>query len=819
MRLALVFVSALAIHRIGLLFYDTALGVSAVWPGSGVWLAMVLLSPKQLRTATILTILSVSLIADWYLAGRLDVTLGYVTSNALEVTLGAWAMERLRGPRPTFTRAADILALIFVTTIVNAVSTLPGAWAGTRYGTADLWSSYATWWTSDALGILLVTPLVVSWMQHGVTIRTKRRLVEVIVFGIVWCLAAWLTFKPSEGGASAPYSYVLVCLLAWASLRHGIRVVSTAIAVLGAIALHASIVDPSTDVEHLTQTQLYLGIAAITGFLLSATTNERRTAEAAASQAEERLKLAIHSARMGAWIWDIASRRVRWSEEVEAIFGVAPGTFDDSYDGYVALIHPDDRELVASTIRGVLESKDDHYAVEHRVIGNDGAERWIESVGRVFRDLDGRATRVAGTVVDITRRKQSEEQLRQAIAKQQKAEELLRQAQKMEAIGQLAGGVAHDFNNILAAIMMNAGAVNRETLPADVAEALSEILSASQRAANLTRQLLAVSRRQVLQRRLVDLNGVVAELGNMLGRIVGAHVTLRVEQHPAPLVVNVDPGMIEQVVMNLVVNARDAMPTGGQLVIRTGTADIDETAARSVPELVAGRYVSLQVSDTGIGVPPANLEHIFEPFFTTKPLGQGTGLGLATVFGIVKQHRGHIRVESELDRGSMFEVLLPASPEPAVAIASEPSTLPRGGTETILVVEDDPALRRATCATLRQHGYRVLEAATGAEAMQLFDTTTESIQLLLTDLVMPGGIDGFTLAANLVGRRPNLRVIFTSGYSAELAGRDLELVHGHNFLQKPSSPETMLETIRNSLDVRECGGVKEGRLAEAATAR
>jgi len=408
--------------------------------------------------------------------------------------------------------------------------------------------------------------------------------------------------------------------------------------------------------------------------------------------------------------------------------------------------------------------------------------------GRLIEDADGGRTLSEVFVEDVTEPHRLQEQLRQA--------------QKMEAVGQLAGGVAHDFNNILGVILMQAELAEMVGgTPEKVREGLVEIRAAAERAANLTRQLLLFSRQQVMQQQQVDLNEVVTDLASMLRRVIREDVTLELHLHSGSLLTYADAGMLGQLLMNLAVNARDAMPAGGRLVIETAEkmVDADETALN--PDALPGRYVWLSVSDTGGGIPPEILPRIFEPFFTTKEVGKGTGLGLATVFGVVKQHRGWLKVYSEVGKGTNFQIFLPAMEAPGKALAQAAvKARPRGGSETILVAEDNALLRMVTRAALGQAGYEVLEAADGVEAERIWSEHQGRIALLWTDLVMPGGLNGRELAARLQKQKPGLKVIFTSGYSAEIAGRELKLGASQVFLQKPCSREQLLEAVRNCLD-------------------
>ncbi|MEP3213254.1 MAG: PAS domain S-box protein [Luteolibacter sp.] len=381
-------------------------------------------------------------------------------------------------------------------------------------------------------------------------------------------------------------------------------------------------------------------------------------------------------------------------------------------------------------------------------------------------------------------------------------EEQFRQSQKMEAIGQLAGGVAHDFNNILSVIMMQAEMSCRTPgLPEEIQDGFKQIHSSAERAANLTRQLLLFGRKQVIQAHDLDLNMQVRNVATMLQRIIGEDVELQLQLCAVPLITQADAGMLDQLLLNLALNSRDAMPGGGRLSIATAQLTVDAENASLHSDAAPGRYVMMSVGDTGGGISPDDLPHIFEPFFTTKEAGKGTGLGLASVYGIVKQHHGWIRVDSEPGQGANFQIFLPASAAPA-AQRDQDETFShlQGGTETILLVEDEQAVRRLTRMVLETAGYQVLEAPNGVEGLKLWEEHQDEIQLLLTDMVMPEGVSGRDLAARLQARNPKLRVVFTSGYSAEMANQGLTLQEGRNFVPKPASVQLLLDTVRQCLD-------------------
>ncbi len=435
--------------------------------------------------------------------------------------------------------------------------------------------------------------------------------------------------------------------------------------------------------------------------------------------------------------------------------------------------------------------------VEGAVLTRREEKRLIAWHNTVVRDENSRVIATLSSGEDITNRTALENQLRQA--------------QKMEAVGQLAGGVAHDFNNMLAVIRGNAELLlmDKERCPAEAREGLKHVVEASERAANLTRQLLTFSRKQVLQLQPVLLNTVIANLTKMLHRVLRANIDLQC-QYANPLShVQADTGMIEQVILNLVVNARDAIPEGGQLRVATEQLTLDEPHARANPEARAGEFVCLLVSDTGTGIAPEVLPRIFEPFFTTKDPGKGTGLGLATVYGIVKQHQGWIEVSTRIGEGSTFKVFLPAIATPErLSAAAGVEPVVGGGTETILLVEDEHSVRITTRRVLESKGYTILEAASATEALELWQNHEQEIALLLTDIIMPGKMTGRDLAERLWGQRPGLKVVFMSGYSADVLGKGTDFIRRTRsyFVQKPFSSRAILETVRLCLDEIVSGG-------------
>jgi PAS domain S-box-containing protein len=517
--------------------------------------------------------------------------------------------------------------------------------------------------------------------------------------------------------------------------------------------------------------------------------SERKEAEGRLRRSEAQLAEAQQIARLGSWEWDLASNTVTWSDELYRIFDLRPGEFGATYEAFLERVHPEDREYTRSVIeRARLDHQPFDY--DHRAVRPGGGVRSLHSRGRVIADAAGRAVRMVGTCQDVTERVELEERLRQA--------------HKLEAVGRLAGGVAHDFNNLLTAIL-GFNELLQTGLPPDAPgqDYVREIQKAGDRAAALTRQLMAFGRRQIVAPAVLDLNALVAASAVSLRRLVGAGVEVVTELQPGPASVRADAGQLEQVLVNLVLNARDAMAGGGRLTVRT--AGREAGSPPGGPALSAGgpppgRWVSLAVSDTGEGLSPEARAHLFEPFFTTKGPGKGTGLGLATVWAIVKQSGGEIEVDSARGRGTTFTVWLPAAGEGDRPAATEGSgvAVPHG-TETVLLVEDEDSVRHMIAVGLRLYGYTVLEARQGQEALAVCAGHAGPIHLVVTDVDMPV-LNGRELAEQLAGVRPEARVLLMSGYTDDVAVREGVRQADLPFLQKPLTPTLLARKVREVLD-------------------
>ena len=480
-------------------------------------------------------------------------------------------------------------------------------------------------------------------------------------------------------------------------------------------------------------------------------------------------------------------------------FGYTPSELLSGGKTFADLVHPDDLARFKDEVRRLSASGTPRFQREYRILGKDGQVRWVDERTAVERDGEGRIAQYQGIVFDITERKNAELQAKAL-------QDQLQHAMRMEALGRLAGGVAHDFNNLLTAISGNLECAEMD-LPVDssVLPLLSEASRASQSAASLVRQLLSFSRRQLVEPRVIDIRETIGKLHSMLARVIGEHIALRCALPKDLGLVELDPGQLEQVLMNLVVNARDAMPTGGQLSIETSNVEPGRHACSKHAGAKPGAFVLLRVSDTGCGMSDAVKEHLFEPFFTTKPLGRGTGLGLSTTFGIVEQAGGCIEVQSEPGRGTSFAIHLPRAPA-AASKAAPSAALPREavpvGEETILLVEDEPHVRNLATLFLKRLGYRVLVAATGHEALALVGergADEPAVDLLLTDVVMPG-MNGPELAERLRGIRPAMRVLYSSGYTDDVIIHHGNVQEQLNFISKPYTFATLGRKIREILD-------------------
>jgi two-component system cell cycle sensor histidine kinase/response regulator CckA len=539
--------------------------------------------------------------------------------------------------------------------------------------------------------------------------------------------------------------------------------------------------------------------------LVSQRTNELMASNEELRSANERLKKEIADRMQMENAWRLSEERFAKAFHASpipmAILSLTHETFMDANHGFVELTGFQLDELAGQKAEefGLWEDFSDHATLLQKL----HTEKSIRKLSRKLKNRGGQSRdtlfsaelfELGGEPFILT--------IVQDITEQIKLESQLRQSQKMEAVGQLAAGIAHDFNNILTVVQGLASVILSNRPPeATDRKPLETIVAAADRAAKLVRQLLTFSRRQIFHPQPIDFSDNLILLSEMLPRMLGENISLKVVTPPNLPMINGDAVMMEQLMMNLALNARDAMADGGQLTITAGEVEVTAESPRDNPDAYPGRFVCLSVTDTGCGMAAEVLAHVFEPFYTTKPIGKGTGLGLATVYGIAQQHHGWVEVLSELSKGSTFKVFIPALTKSLRPIAMVQPLLPtRGGSETILLVEDEEPVRRFVTDVLRSHGYSVLTAESGPSALEEWAKRDKHIDLLLTDMVMPGGLSGRDLARKLLSEAPGLKVIYTSGYSPGLARNDISLLEEATFLAKPYVPSKLLQLVRCSID-------------------
>jgi len=759
---------------------------ATTWVPAGVGLAAVLLMGVRVWPGIAIA----ALLCNLNLGMGIGVAAAVALANVAGCVLPALVLDRLGWHGQRLERLGDVLWLMLVGGILGPLlAAALGAFAlelvggHAMLGGLRLWM---VWGLGNVAGALIVTPLLLVWLGPPPAIRMRSHGADLAGIGLGLVLLALLT-----RGVTPYYALAAFPIVAWAAIRlgpRGVTLVIVMIVVLVGWSANAGGVPVGASRDALVTFVTALQLAyVVTGLLLAATSAEREQARAAAQAGEERFSLLASATDDLFYEWDPRTNHDWWNANIREMLGYDPGEVQPcGRQAWATLVHADDRERVLSGYYGAIAGTAVIWRDEYQLRRHDGRYIWVLDRAHILRDEHGRCLRVVGAMLDISG-------LREARAALARSEEQLRQAAKMEAVGRLAGGVAHDFNNLLTSVIGHAdlalartrlGATSRE----DITDDLLEIRAAGDRAAALTQQLLAFSRKQVLEVRVVDLNAIITGIARMLRRTIGEDVELVIRLAPDLSPVRADPTQMEQVLLNLAVNSRDAMPDGGCLTIATMNT-----------QLASGPGVRIRVEDTGVGMSDEVRTHLFEPFYTTKDVGKGTGLGLATAYGIVQQSGGEITVESELGKGSVFLIDLPqgngvpAVPELPVAPHAH------GGSETVLLVEDDEAVRTLTRRVLELQGYAVLTAQNGQVAQELSRSHPGRINLLLTDVVMPG-ISGPKLAEQLMAERPDLRCIFMSGYAAsKLEGKHL-VPAGSAFLQKPFSAALLFRRVREALD-------------------
>lgn len=794
--LALVYYGA---ARLGLRYASIGQSVSLVWPPTGIAFAALVLLGFRYWPGVALG----AFLANAATSVPLPAAAGIAAGNTLEALVAAFLLVRVTGRRPNLEAIPSVRTLIFLAAPVGAlvsaglgVTTL---WASDQLSGEMVRRALPVWWAGDLLGALVVAPLLLSWSTTHQTSRNARGIFEILALCLGTAAAVELglgRFSELAFLGRLEYPFLLFPFVIWAALRFGARGVTLLTFMLSVVAVwhtvHGSgpFVSP-TPIETLFAITTYLSVVAITGLsLAAAVTYERDRATKALGRSQDQLRRSLDAARMGTWTWSIESNTLTWDDNLRQLYGLGSNEQVTGYDDFIRRVHADDRAFVETSVRSSFE-RGGELDYEFRIVLADGRIRWIADQGHVVRDDQGKPLTMSGVCMDVTERRVSEERLRQA--------------HRMESVGRLAGGVAHETNNQMSVVL---GVSSFVLMNRDLSDAVRTdvelIQQAAERTASVTAQLLAFSRRQVMNRRVLNLNQLILGWEPLLRRVMGEDCTVTLTLDPELGRVKADSGQLQQAVLNLAINARDAMPKGGNLLVETFGTRLTAEYARRRPEvtILPGTYAVLAVTDTGRGIDREAMEHIFEPFFTTKAVGQGTGLGLSTVYGIVKQSDGYVWVYSEPESGTTFKLYFPTTAEVATPERPVSDGAHRGTGQRILVVEDEDGVREVVTRVLVAAGYQVVEAENGEAAMQLFASDQGSIDLLLTDVVMPG-ITGRELARRITEVRPGLPVIFILGYTdGEIARRGL-LEPGAAFIQKPFSPDVIVRAVADSLRANE----------------
>ena len=797
LRLVLFAALYYAAARLGLRYASIGQSISLVWPPTGIAIAGLTLLGLRFAPAVFAGALLANALTPVPLVAAACIALG----NTLEAVLAAhligrlgrpFRLDNLRDVRHFILVAVPVSCLVSAAAGVTTLA-LTHSLAERSFATAVL-----VWWCGDVLGALAVAPVFFAWAAKKPDPGTRVPRIEAVALGVVAVIVGELVFGEYFRLPllrQVDYPYLLFPLVIWAAVRFGSRGASLMTLAVAVVAVTHTVsgggpfVTP-TPMGTLLALSIYLGLVAVTGLVLAATVQwERKTATRALQHSEDRLHLALDSARMGTWFWSIESQTLSWDETLRKLYGLPPGVNVTSYEQFLERVHPDDRDFVAESVRASMASGGG-LDYEFRIVLPCGEVRWIADRGEVGRDEHGAAVYMTGVCMDITERRIIEDRLHLAY--------------RVEAVGRLAGGVAHETNNQMNVVLGAADFVlRRSDLPEPVREDVQHIRRAAERTAAVTTQLLAFSRRQVLRNQVLRLNPIVKGWEPVLRRIIGEDCQVLLRLRDDIGAIRADPGQLEQVLLNLVLNARDALPAGGTLTVETFRTEITPATSRrhSDTEMQHGNYVVLAVSDTGHGMSAKTLSHVFEPFFTTKEVGAGSGLGLSTVYGIVKQSGGYIWVYSEPGQGTTFKIYLPEIQQAEDTPAARLEPPPRAAGETVLVVEDDVAVRKMLCRSLEEAGYRVLESPNADAALEVVQTPGTVIDLVLTDVVMPG-MNGRELGLKLGDLLPGTPVLYTSGYTdSEMARRGL-LDPTTDYLQKPFPPDLVIRRIGELLRSR-----------------
>ena len=759
-------------------------GNGTIWPATGIMLAILLVSKRR----SWLPILAAALVGETAASLAVGYPVGPAAAlagvNCVQVGIAAWLIMRVCGPRIRCESVYQLASVVLLAAATIAVMAFPAAAIINVSFDATFWREVPLWWISDTLGVLLGTPLVLSLAAMGSLNLRWKQVAEASALFLGLGLSTAIIFSSDNlsSGLLLSLLYITFPFLIWAALRLGPAGVSTALFLVSVVAIwntahgHGPMGFIGRGVgEQVVYLQTYLAVATLSSLILAVVTEQRKRTESALRQQTERFqKIFDHIPVMVALHDDEGSPDVV-NQEFERVMGWS----QDELSGIdlMAECYPDPRERKE--------------AISHLSSSHSG---WRTFKTRI---KDGRT--LAMNWANVRLSDGTSISIGQDVTQQGELEEQLRHSQKMEAVGRLAGRIAHDFNNLLTVILgYTQLSLDHLEPTGDVRDNLEQTRKATERAAGLTRQLLAFSRKQVRQPRVLNLNELVTTMDGMIRRLIGSDVVLSTRTDPELGLIKADPGQIEQGIMNLVVNARDAMPNGGKLFIETANTSKGDSTRPFPAGLGPGPFIVLSVSDTGCGIDETVQPRIFEPFFTTKEPGKGTGLGLATVYAIVEQNGGKVQVESQTGTGTTFRIYLPLVDEAEARRATTDIPDSRHGRETILVVEDEEMVRTLTCDMLRRSGYRILEASLPSEALYIAERHEGQIDMMLSDVVMPE-MNGRELAEAVTKIRP-MGVVYMSGYTDAAIGKAGILPPDVHLIAKPFTEAALQTRIRSFLD-------------------
>ncbi|MFA6567106.1 MAG: MASE1 domain-containing protein [Victivallales bacterium] len=780
--------------RIGLLFAVQPEGISSIWPASGLALAILLIRPKRQRAKLLAVIFVTSAVSIWTGGYSLVSSLGFALVNMLEPALGALVLEYFCKSKITFERTAEIFVLLFVATVVSGVTSLMGATVSMIAFHGSFMNAWTIWWVSDGLGIILVTPVIVSWAagKSSLSSVSLYKIAETALFVSIMTAFAWLLFGPFTV-AEEPLlrNYMFFPLLIWLVFRFASTGVATMLLLFSVIAIWNTLnghgifsFAGQTRTEHLMSLQIFLTVVTCSGLIMSAVVIGRRRAEESLSLMAREWQRTFDSMNEAVWILD-ENNLVRRSNMAAGLY------FHRHCSEMIGkhcweIIHGTTQAVPGCPIMRARKS------LHHESMELQAGAGWFDIAVDPILDEDGQFAGAVHVVTDITERKKAE-------AENARLEAQFRQSQKMEAIGQLAGGIAHDFNNQLMGIMGYAELLQTRLDDPSLRNDAENILRSARRASDLTRDLLAFSRKGRYLTVPVNVNKIIEEVISLLERSIDKRIEIKRILNANPVMISGDPSQIQNALLNLAINSKDALPNGGEIVFTTekvGMEDVFSTAEER-RNAVKGDYMKICVADDGMGINDEDMEHIFEPFFTTKQPGKGTGMGLASVYGTVKSHNGAIHVDSKLGEGTVFSLSFPlvGDTESADHETSLKHTIKKS---RILLVDDEETVRTVVSKLLSSFGHEVVTCKDGLEAVELYRQAWKEIDLVMLDMMMPR-MSGKNVFFEMQALNRDVKVLLISGFSIDGEAQSLLDAGMKGFLQKPFGKKILGETLEKVL--------------------